>query len=188
MLVALISRCVGDGSVLLVALYLQQQRGANPLISGLLLLPQGLGAVAGLRAGGRLIDRRGPRLTAAAGSLVLLLGTIPLALVTTLPLAALLVALSARGVGTSLIGLPPVAAAYQGLDRQKAPRATTTLNIAQRLGSPLGTALLITVLATATAHSPTAEAFQVTFLAAAFITVLLLPVSLLLPTRQPQKV
>ncbi len=181
-LVAFLSRAVGDGAVLLVALYLQDARGAGPLATGLLLLPQGLGAVAGLRLGGRLIDRRGARTTAVLGGIVLLLGTVPLAVSPTMALPILLVALGARGVGTSLIGLPPVAAAYQGLDRSRAPRATTTLNIAQRLGSPLGTAILVTVL-TAASDSTPLPGFTHSFTLAAVLTGLIVPVSALLPAR-----
>ena len=182
-LLAFLSRAVGDGTVLLVALYLQQARGTSPLVTGLLLLPQGLGAVAGLRLGGRLVDRRGARTTAALGATVLLLGTLPLAVAPSMPVPVLLVALGARGVGTSLVGLPPVAAAYQGLDRARAPRATTTLNIAQRLGSPLGTAVLVSVLAAASSEAPI-RGFVLSFALAAALTALLVPVSLLLPTRR----
>lgn len=78
-LLAFLSRVVGDGAVLLVALYLQQARGASPLVTGLLLLPQGLRAVAGLRLGGRLIDQRGARSAAVRGEVVLLVGTVALA-------------------------------------------------------------------------------------------------------------
>ena len=181
-LAALATRVVGDGSVLLVALYLQQVRHADPLTTGLLLVPQGLGAIVGLRVGGRLIDQRGARATALAGTALLLMGTIPLLLAPGLPTAALLAALAVRGLGTSLTGLPPVAAAYQGLDRSRAPRATTTLNIAQRLGSPLGTAVLITVL-TASTSGGIQHAYAVAFTAAALTTAALVPISLLLPRR-----
>ena len=112
----------------------------------------------------------------------MLAGTVPLAVAPGLPVAALLAALAARGVGTSLTGLPPVASAYRGLDRARAPRATTTLNIAQRLGSPLGTAVLITVL-TATMSAGTLGAYRAAFLATAAIAAAVGPVSLLLPRR-----
>ncbi|MEJ5945632.1 DHA2 family efflux MFS transporter permease subunit [Pseudokineococcus basanitobsidens] len=179
-LLALVSRVVGDGSVVLVALYLQQVRGAGPLGAGLLLIPQGVGAVLGLRWAGLLVDRRGPRTTAVVGSLLLAVATVPLVVAPALPTAALLGVLAVRGLGTTLVGLPPVAGAYQGMDRSRAPRATTTLNIAQRLGSPLGTALLVTVV---TLPQGYLAPFSAAFAAALLASLALAGLSLLLPGR-----
>ena len=177
---ALVSRAVGDGSVVLVALYLQQVRGAGPLGAGLLLIPQGAGAILGLRWAGLLVDRRGARTAAVTGSVLLALATLPLVAAPDLPTVALVAVLAARGVGTSLVGLPPVAGAYQSLERTRAPRATTTLNIAQRLGSPLGTALLVTALTLPQGYLPP---FSAAFAAALLATFALAALSLLLPGR-----
>jgi hypothetical protein len=42
--------------------------------------------------------------------------------------------------------MPAMSAAYQRLDRSAVPRATTTLNILNRVGGSIGTALLAVVL------------------------------------------
>ena len=45
------------GSMILLPLYYQIARGESPLIAGLLVAPQGLGAVIGMSLGGRATDR-----------------------------------------------------------------------------------------------------------------------------------
>ena len=180
MLAAVVTRMVGDGAVLLVAVYLQQAPGLGPLGAGLLLAPQGLVAVVGLRIGGGLIDRHGARTVSLIGTVVLLAGMVPLALAPGLPATLLGLVLVVRGLGTSLVGLPPVAAAYQDLDRHRSPRAGTTMNIAQRLGTPLGSAVVITVVATAMGGGID-TAFRAAFTAAAIATAAIGSISLLLP-------
>ena len=51
-----------------------------------------------------------------------------------------------RGVGLGATMMPAMAAAYQTLSRAAVPRATTALNITQRVGGSVGTALLAVVL------------------------------------------
>ena len=48
------------GSLLLIPLYYQTVRGASALEAGLLLAPQGLGAMITMPLAGRLTDRYGP--------------------------------------------------------------------------------------------------------------------------------
>ena len=45
------------GSMILLPLYYQIARGESPLIAGLLVAPQGLGAALGMNLGGRATDR-----------------------------------------------------------------------------------------------------------------------------------
>ena len=183
--VAFVSRAVGDGALLLVTLYLQQQRGATPLGAGLLLIPQGLGALVGLRIAGRLTDRAGARACVLAGTALMLAATLRLVLIPTIGDVLLIVLLVARGLGTSLTGLPPVASAYQGLPQGRTPQAATTLNIAQRLGSPIGTAVLtvtLGTLTTTTTAGTAGTAYQLTFgVAALGVLVLAATAALLRP-------
>lgn len=175
-LLALLTRVVADGSLLLVTLFLQHSSDIGPLGVGLLLAAQGVGATVGLQLGGRLNDRRGGRTTGALGATAFAATTCLLLLAPNLPTLAVLLLL--RGLANSFISLPPIADAYLGLDRTRAPRATTTLNIAQRLGSPIGTAVFIALLGTSTAPYTTA------LLATAVLGALLLPLFRLLPRAE----
>ena len=56
------------------------------------------------------------------------------------------VALYFRGIGLGMTMMPAMSAAYQVLDRAAVPRATTTLNILNRVGGALGTAILAVLL------------------------------------------
>jgi hypothetical protein len=107
--------------------------------------------------------------------------------------------------------MPAMTAAYQTLQRQQLARATTALNIIQRVGGSIGTALLSVVLthglasrlpggnegglAAAQSVGPAAreriapdiaEAFGHTFWWAAGIIVLAVIPALLLPRHRPQ--
>jgi hypothetical protein len=54
--------------------------------------------------------------------------------------------LMARGVGLSFAMMPAMAAAYATLERSQVPRATPMLNVLQRVGGSLGTAVVAVVL------------------------------------------
>ena len=59
-----------------------------------------------------------------------------------------------RGVGLGFTMMPAMAAAYSTLERWQVPRATPMLNVVQRVGGSLGTALLAVVLQHQLAHAP----------------------------------
>ena len=51
-----------------------------------------------------------------------------------------------RGIGLGCTMMPAMAAAYTVLSPQQVPRATSALNVVQRVGGSLGTALLAVIL------------------------------------------
>ena len=63
------------GSMILLPLYYQIARGESPLIAGLLVAPQGLGAAIGMNLGGRATDRFGGGRVVVVGLIFLLAGT-----------------------------------------------------------------------------------------------------------------
>jgi hypothetical protein len=81
--------------------------------------------------------------------------------------------------------VPSMAAAFQALSRAETPRATSALNVIQRLGGAVGTALFAIVLsrqATAGAGAGAlAGAFGTTFWVAAGLIALAVVPALLLP-------
>ncbi len=68
------------GALLLLPLYYQQVRGASALGAGLLMAPQGIGALLPRTLAGKLTDRIGPRPVVLAGMAVAAAGTVPFAL------------------------------------------------------------------------------------------------------------
>ena len=122
--------------------------------------------------------------------------------------AFLAAALFVRGLGLGSTMMPAMAAAYQTLSREAVSRATTTLNILQRVGGSIGTALLAVVLerriqaelpgahaqGLSSLHAPTraaapllADAFSQTFWVALALTAAALLPALLLPMRPPPR-
>jgi MFS family permease len=135
------------GAMIILPLYYQVARGESALTAGLLMAPQGLGAAAAMPIAGRLTDRLGGGRVAVAGLLILTVGTIPFAFLksdTSYTLLALLLVLRGLGIGSSM--MPSMAAAYASLERAAVPRATSALNVMQRVGGSIGTALLAVVL------------------------------------------
>ncbi|SNS96340.1 Major Facilitator Superfamily protein [Actinomadura meyerae] len=95
------------GSMMLLPLYLQQVRGASPLGAGLLLIPQGVGALAARGLAGRYMDRIGPRAVACTAFSLVTVSTVPFAFLTAdtsenLLTAALLI----RGVALTAAAVP----------------------------------------------------------------------------------
>jgi len=68
------------GALFLLPLYYQQIRGASALGAGLLLAPQGIGALLPRTLAGTLTDRIGPRPVVLAGMAIAAAGTVPFAL------------------------------------------------------------------------------------------------------------
>ena len=186
------------GSLILIPLYYQAVRHASPLQIGLLLAPQGIGAALALPLAGRLTDKISARRVASAGLAVALLGI--LAYTQVGPGTSYLYlsgALLVVGIGIGATVVPSMAAAFQSLTRAETPRATSAINVIQRLGGAIGTALFAIVLqhsitATSAGHPGTpaghpgspaalASAFGATFWVAAGLIAAALAAALLLP-------
>lgn len=135
------------GGMLLLPLYYQMARGLTALDAGLLLAPQGIGAAIAMHWSGRLTDRIGGGPVVTAGLLVLCLGTLPFTQVTgSTPYLLLVAGLFVRGIGLGFTMMPAMASAFALLETDQVPRATPMLNVLQRVGGAVGTAVLAVVL------------------------------------------
>ena len=135
------------GAALLLPLYFQIARGQSPLHAGLLTAPQGLGAALMMPFAGRTTDRTGPGRVVLGGLLVTIVGMFSLTHVgahTSYVLIELTLFVMGLGLGATM--MPAMAAAYQTLTRTQIARATSALNIIQRVGASIGIALISVVL------------------------------------------
>ncbi len=142
--------CLGAaifGGMILFPLYFQTVRGADPVMTGLLLVPQGIGAAAAMGVTGRMVDRIGGGIVALIGIAVITLSTIPLVYVTggTSYLVIDLI-LVIRGVGVGASMMPAMAAAFAVLRPSEIHDASPQLNVIQRVGGSIGTAVLAVIL------------------------------------------
>ncbi len=128
---------------LILPLYYLTARGIGPTATGLLILPLGVGMAVSLPMMGRVVGWFGARRTAAGGTTLAFLGTLPFVFFgQEWPLWFLVVTLFVRGLGLGAIGVPSLSMAYSSLPKSELANATTAVNIVQRLGGPIGTVSL----------------------------------------------
>jgi EmrB/QacA subfamily drug resistance transporter len=136
------------GGMLLLPLYLQVVRGESALDTGLLLIPQGVGAMIAMPIAGRLADTTGVGRIVPVGLLIVglsFLGLTQLGAQTSYWLLG--VDLFVMGAGMGFTMMPTFSGAMQTLRRAAVSRASTTLNIDQQVGASIGTAVLSVLLA-----------------------------------------
>jgi EmrB/QacA subfamily drug resistance transporter len=145
--VQLLAVGVLTGGMFLLPLYYLVARDQSELATGVLLVPQGVGAALAMATTGRLVDRGLGRAVATAGTVLLALGFLGYTQVGRDPaLVAMVPVLLVVGLGAGCIFAPTSAAAYAALDHRDIPRATTTLSIAQRTGGVVATAVFAVAL------------------------------------------
>ena len=175
------------GTMLLLPIYLQAVRGESALTSGLLLAPQGIGAMLTMPIAGQLADRTGIGRIVLVGMVFILTATLALTQIgadTSYWTLSAVLFLLGMGMGSTM--MPIMTGALQTLRKAAIARASTTLNILQQVGASIGTAVMTVVLTNALAARPPtpagmADAFGHTFwwalalLGVAFIAAFLLP-------------
>src|SRR4051794_26280970 len=135
------------GGMIVLPLYYQVDRGESALAAGLLMAPQGVGAAFAMPFAGKLTDRIGGGRVALAGLVLVTVSTIPFASISAdTSYEVLAPMLVVRGIGIACAMMPAMAAAYATLSHAQVPRATSALNVLQRVGGSMGTALLAVVL------------------------------------------
>jgi EmrB/QacA subfamily drug resistance transporter len=152
--------CLGAalfGAMILLPLYYQQVRHESVLDTGLLIAPQGLGAALAMPISGRLTDRIGGGPLAVFGVILTTLTTIPFGLIDAhTSLESISFWMFLRGIGIGFAFMPAMAAAFAALKPSELSDATPQMNILQRVGGSIGTAVLAVVLQRALidAHHP----------------------------------
>jgi len=184
--------CLGAalfGAMILMPLYFQTVRGQDAVETGLLLMPQGVGAAIAMALSGRATERLGGGLTALIGGVVTIVTTIPFVLIGGETSFALLgAAMVLRGFGIGMSMMPSMTAAFAVLRPEQINHATPQLNVLQRVGGSVGTAILSVALSSkladaggpAATPAAAADAFGSTYLLVLLVTVVALAPTLLL--------
>ncbi|MFE9245605.1 MDR family MFS transporter [Nocardiopsis sp. NPDC006938] len=178
--------CVWAGMFLL-PLFFQQVQGTSAMTAGLLMAPMAAGVAVVNLFMGSVADRVGPRYLVVGGLLVGAAATAPFVVAgpDTSP-TLLATAMFVRGLGLGAAMVPMLATAYRGLPSDKVPRASSALNVTQRLGAAIGTAVLALLLASLLADAARPEtAFQVTFGWMTGLTAVAIVPALFLPSSRP---
>jgi EmrB/QacA subfamily drug resistance transporter len=172
--------CLGAalfGGLILLPLYWQEVRHMSVVDTGLLTAPQGLGMALVLPLSGRLTDRVGGGPPALFGVILTTVATVPFGLIGAHTSVLLLsIAMLIRGMGIGFAFMPAMSAAFASLRRSELANATPQLNVLQRVGGSIGTAVLAVVLQRALVGAHTnaaaAAAYGTAFWVSAGITAL----------------
>lgn len=141
------------GAMILLPLYFQVVRGQSAIATGLLLIPQGLGAAFSMPLSGKLTDRLGGGIVTLFGVAILAVSTLPMVLIDAhSSYVLLLVALFVRGLGMGFSIMPVFSAAFSVLKPEQITDASPQLNVLQRVGGSIGTALFAVILSRSAAH------------------------------------
>jgi EmrB/QacA subfamily drug resistance transporter len=145
------------GGLLLVPTYFQLVRGESTLNAGLLVAPQGLGAMVTMPIAGTLSDRVPVGRIVPFGLLLITGGMFALTQITaTTPYPQLITVLFIMGLGMGLTMMPLMTSALRTLKSQEVARGSTLLNIVQQIASSVGVAIMSVVLTNQLKESPLA--------------------------------
>jgi EmrB/QacA subfamily drug resistance transporter len=142
--------CLGAalfGAMILMPLYFQTVRGQDAVHTGLLLMPQGVGAAFAMALSGRVTERVGGGVTAMFGVIVTAIATLPFVFIGAETSYWLIgTAMIFRGFGIGMSMMPSMTAAFSVLRRDQVAHASPQLTVLQRVGGSIGTAIFTVVL------------------------------------------
>ncbi|UPK75039.1 DHA2 family efflux MFS transporter permease subunit [Nocardioidaceae bacterium SCSIO 66511] len=130
--------------------FFQGVRDYGALGAGVLLMPYGAGALAGMTFGGRLSDGRSTRALVITGAFVAAIGTLTYVVAgPDAPILLYVVASVITGVGVGFVGGPTVSSLYRVLEPSLVPTGSTVLFILNQLGGALGIAVMTILISAA---------------------------------------
>ncbi|MFC6714620.1 DHA2 family efflux MFS transporter permease subunit [Branchiibius cervicis] len=154
------------GGLLLVPTYFQQVRGESALQSGLLVAPQGLGAMLTMPIAGALADKFPVGRIVPVGLAIIVAGMFGLTRIQADTSYGYLIAvLFVMGLGMGATMMPLMTAALRTLSGHEVARGSTLLNITQQIASSVGVAVISVVLTNQYKASPAVTAGQAAALA-----------------------
>ncbi|GAA1779735.1 MFS transporter [Nocardioides hankookensis] len=185
------------GAGLLFPLYFQQVRGEDALHAGLLLAPQGFGAMITMPIAGVLADKIGPGKIVLVGISVTAIGLGMFSTLTdTTSYAFLMLSLFVMGLGMGGTMMPIMSSALATLRDHTIARGSTLMNIVQQVAASIGTAVFTVLLTNGlldsiTGSTPpeeipgaTADVYGDVFLVGAVLVALVLVPAFFLPRKK----
>lgn len=145
------------GAALLFPQYFIGVRGESTLTAGLLLAPQGLGAMLTMPIAGRLTDKMGPGKFVLGGIVLILIGMSTFTMLGANTSYWLICgSLFVQGLGMGMTMMPIMSAALATLSSTQVPDGSTLMNVIQQSATSVGTAAISVVLASSLAAKPEA--------------------------------
>src|SRR5258706_3196199 len=135
------------GSIFLLPFFFEKVEGLSSMLTGEILISQGLAMAAGLAIGGRLYNRVGPRIFSFVGIALVavsMLGFTRLDVTTTG--ADLQVWLILRGIGLGLVAQPLQTLAVSVVSNKQMAKASSLMSSTKLVAGAIGVAILTTYL------------------------------------------
>ncbi len=146
------------GGLLLVPTYFQQVRGESVLNAGLLVAPQGIGAMLTMPIAGALSDRLPVGRIVPIGLILIVIGMAGLTQIQADTSYGVLIALLfIMGLGMGGTMMPIMTSALKTLTNAEVARGSTLLNITQQIASSVGVAVMSVILTNGLKDSPLAR-------------------------------
>ncbi|MGZ8705432.1 MAG: DHA2 family efflux MFS transporter permease subunit [Aeromicrobium sp.] len=143
------------GGLLLVPTYFIQIRGETTLAAGLLVAPQGIGAMLTMPIAGALVDRIPVGRIVPVGLVLIIAGMFPLTQIEADTSYGLIIAaLFVMGLGMGATMMPLFTSALKTLTNHEVARGSTLLNISQQIASSVGVAVMSVILTNQLNDSP----------------------------------
>jgi EmrB/QacA subfamily drug resistance transporter len=135
------------GGLLLVPTYFQQIRGESTMAAGLLIAPQGIGAMLTMPIAGNLVDRFPVGRIVPFGIVLIAIGMFGFTQIESDTSYGLLIGLLfVMGLGMGATMMPLFTTALRTLTHHEVARGSTLLNITQQIASSVGVAVISVVL------------------------------------------
>ncbi|WP_068780594.1 MDR family MFS transporter [Paenibacillus sp. GM2] len=182
-----------NGAMLLLPLFFQNIRNDSVVLTGLSLIPQGLGMLVARPVIGKMIDKFGAKIVVMIAIVITLIGTIPFLWFTqNTNYGVMAVVLFIRGMGVGGITIPIMTDSYTGLSKNQIPQASIATRIIQNIGGAFGSALLATIVAQQMNHlepslSNLTSAYHAAFLVSSALTLVMFIPSLFLTNKVTRK-
>jgi len=142
-------RAVVFGSFFILPLFLERFKNMSAVLTGLSLMPQGIGAAIGIISGSRIYDMVGPRIQVIMGIITLTISSIMLMNVS--PESdgwSFVLILLIRGVGFGWSNLPLQTVALSRFAGPSLPKVSSLYNATAQIFSSIGVAVLTTIFVT----------------------------------------
>jgi EmrB/QacA subfamily drug resistance transporter len=174
------------GRLVFMALELEGLHGYTPLRVGLIFLPGAIAATVGMRVGGVLADRIGPRPPILVGSAFMIAGLVGLStLRLDTSLTVITVWFCLQGFGIGLLNPAASVAGLNSLPRALLGQFTAVRSLSAQVSGALSVASLGAVIAARSGANPSDERLQHAYNSAFMVCVLGLVVALALAWRLP---
>ena len=133
--------------LIIMPLYIQNDRGYSATMSGLIMLPGALGMSVAQFYGGRLLDRFGARPVAITGSVLLLVGTLLMSLVDeNIWIWWVSICQFIRLIGMGFVLMPITTWSLNCLDPGKVSAGSAVTNTARQIAGAMGAPILVVIM------------------------------------------